>query len=137
MSPGHSYLNGLLHSLSDGHIYVPSAAQGGIQVFTPHANGSLALVHTIDLPYPVDNLSEDQNGDVWAAVFPHALGLFEHMKYPWGDSVPASAVFRISRTAGGGYSAMKVLEDRDGEVLPGSTTVVHDAATGRLFLSGE
>ncbi len=31
----------------------------------------------------------------------------------------------------------KVLEDRDGEVLPGTTTAIHDAKTGRLFLSSK
>lgn len=30
----------------------------------------------------------------------------------------------------------KVLEDWEGEVLPGATAVVHDAKTGRVFLSG-
>jgi hypothetical protein len=33
------------------------------------------------------------------------------------------------------YLVEKVLED-DGSVLPGSTTAVHDAETGRIFLSG-
>lgn len=67
-SAGHSYPNGLLYSLSDGHVYVPSSAMGGIKVLYPHLNGSLELKHEIRLPYPIDNLSEDQNGDIWAAV---------------------------------------------------------------------
>ncbi|CAN8102753.1 unnamed protein product [Discula destructiva] len=135
VSEGHSYPNGLLHSTSDGYIYVPSAAQGGIKVFRPHLNGSLELKHEIDLPYAIDNLSEDQNGDIWAAVFPDGISFLKHMMDP-AHRIPASATFKISRSGTGDFRATKILEDRDGEVLPGSTTVVHDATTGRLFFSG-
>jgi len=36
-----------------------------------------------------------------------------------------------------GWKAEKVLEDGLGEILPVATTVIHDAKTGRLFLSSK
>lgn len=139
VSAGHSYPNGLIHSRLDEHIYVPSSAAGGVQVFKRHLDASLELVHDIDLPYAVDNLSEDKNGDIWAAVIPKGVDFFKHTTSPL-TFTPPSSVFRIRRRGEkGAYDAEieKVLEDRDGQVLPGTTTVVHDAATGRLFLGGK
>jgi arylesterase/paraoxonase len=43
---------------------------------------------------------------------------------------------RVRKTLNG-YEVIKILEDGKGEILPAATTVVHDAVTGRLFLSGE
>lgn len=136
VSTGHSYPNGLIYSHFDQKIYVPSSAQGGITVYRSHANGSLELTQEIYLPYAIDNLSEDQNGDIWAAVIPDGLEFFRHAKDP-SHRVPPSSVFKLVRTDGGRFVAEKVLEDRDGALLPGTTTVVHDVSTGRLFLSGE
>ena len=50
----------------------------------------------------------------------------------------ASAGMRVRKvgTEGYVYEVEKVIEDGAGEVLPASTTVVHDKKTGRLFLSG-
>lgn len=138
VSAGHSYPNGLIHSQVDQQIYLPSSAAGGVKIFKEHLNGSLELVHDIGLPYAIDNLSEDQNGDIWAAAIPKGVDFFKHTSSPFTFS-PPSSVFKIQRGSNGIYDAKieKVLEDRDGQVMPGTTTVVHDATTGRLFLSGK
>ncbi|KAH8904809.1 calcium-dependent phosphotriesterase [Coniochaeta sp. PMI_546] len=136
VSSGHYYPNGLLLH-SDGRLYVPSSAAGGINVYQPHRNGSLQKVGEIDAFYAIDNLSEDSNGDIFAAVFPLGVKNQAYVKSPFGP-VPASTVLRIYKTqdSQSGYQWEKVLEDRDGEVLPAATVVVHDASTGRLFFSG-
>ena len=51
---------------------------------------------------------------------------------------PPTTVFRIRKPSKGHdaeYVVEKVLED-DGSVLPGTTTAVHDAETGRIYLGG-
>lgn len=138
VSTGHGYPNGLIHNRLDQRIYLPSSAAGGIKVFNRDTDGSFDLVDEIELPYAIDNLSEDQNGDLWAAVIPRGVDFMKHTRDPFGLS-PPSAVFRIRRGNSGvsGIEVEKVLEDRDGEALPGTTTVVHDARTGRLFLAGK
>lgn len=137
VSTGHNYPNGLVYNPLDERLYVPSSAIGGIKVYETHQNGSIKLTADIDLPYTIDNLSIDQSGDMWAAVITRGIEFIRHAYSPFKSKVPAASVFRITRTGSGTYETVKVLEDRDGEVLPGATTVVHDAATGRLFLSGK
>lgn len=136
VSTGHAYPNGLIQSRFDNLIYVPCSAQGGIKVFKSHENGSLEWEGHIDIPYAIDNLSEDEDGTIWAAAIPHGPKFFQHTKDPFGY-IPPSAVFTIQKLENGEYEWQKVLEDRDGEVLPGTTTVVHDVIAGRLFMSGE
>ena len=107
-------------------------------VYRPQPDGSAKKIDNIRLPYPLDNISEDQNGEFWVAAIPDlkaALAMFEN---PLGPERPPATVFRFRRRSdsGKGYEVTKMLEDRDGEVLPFATTVVHDAKTGRLFVSG-
>lgn len=136
VSSGHYYPNGLLLH-SDGRLYVPSSAAGGARVYQPQRDGSLEKVGDVDAFYALDNLSEDRNGDVFAASFPLGAQNLKFVKDPFGK-VPPATVLRIRRSKDDGslYEWEKVLEDRDGEVLPAATAVVHDASTGRLFLSG-
>lgn len=101
----------------------------------------LAGATHIAIPFAVDNLSEDAEGAIWAAAIPQGLKFFQHAKDPFGYT-PPSTILKIRRRGDddddddNGYDVEKVLEDRDGEMLPGTTTVVHDVTTGRLFMSG-
>lgn len=135
VSKGYGYPNGLLRSRVDGLLYVPEAAQGGITVLRPTANNSVEIIEKIDLPYAIDNLSEDQDGTIWAAIIPRGIEILKQSNDPHHYS-PSSSVFRLSRNGGGKLVAEKVLEDKGGSILPGTTTAVHDAKTGRLFLGG-
>lgn len=126
---------------SDGLIYVPSAAVGGITVLKPRPDGSAVTVHHINLNYPIDNISEDANGDLFLATFPKALPVMAMFdKSVETPSAPTTVwkVTRLNREIADKYEyeLVKVIEDRDAEVLPTATTVIHDALTGRLFLTG-
>lgn len=136
VSTGHSYPNGLIHSRLDDRIYLPSSAAGGVKVLTTYTNNSVELLHEIDVPYAIDNLSEDRNGDIWVAVITKGIDFIRSAKSPF-TIFPPSSVFKIQRTGSETYTVTKVLEDRDGEALPGTTTVIHDATTGKLFLGGK
>jgi arylesterase / paraoxonase len=138
--------NGLLRA-EDGLIYVPSTLDGTINVFSLGDNHLLQKASEIKVSYPIDNLSVDKNGDIYAAAFPKIYKWAESTKAPF-DVHPPTAVFRIrksSREDGGErdpylelnaeYVVEKVLED-DGTFVAGVTSAVHDAETGRIFLSG-
>ncbi|EXJ57530.1 hypothetical protein A1O7_07878 [Cladophialophora yegresii CBS 114405] len=138
---GFKFPNGL-HLGSDGLLYVPSAAIGGITVFRPKPDGSLLRVHFIDLDYPLDNLSEDSNGDIYAAALPKGMQSLAAFEDPLNQKSAPAAVWRVRRLNRDvpnkyQYELTKVIEDAEGELLPSTTTCVHDAKTGRLFLSGE
>ena len=114
---------------------MPQSAQGGITVLRPRSDNSLEVIDEIHLPYAIDNLSEDKDGTLWAAVLPKGIEIMKQANDPH-HYFPSSSAFKLSRGKNGKFITEKVLEDSDGSVLPGTTTVVHDARTGRLFLSG-
>ena len=119
-------------------LLVPGTAVGRIYVFTILPNGDLQPEKTISHDVPTDNLSMDSEGDVFAPGFPKALEMLEAVKAddPWTAKTPKGVVWRF-REGKSGWEREKVLEDAEGRVLPAPTAVVHDASTGRLFLSGE
>lgn len=84
---------------------------------------------------PIDNLSVDGNGDIWVAGLPQALKAISAAADPLGHKTPVT-VWRVRKTPEG-YETVKVLEDRDMEVLEQISTVLHDVKTGRLFIGGE
>lgn len=138
VSERHRMPNGLVRGL-DGLIYVPSSMAGGVQVFevlSGNDDNGLKKVADIPVPYAIDNLSVDGKGDIYAAIFPRGIEILQAAKDPL-NARPKSAAVRIRREEDGVYVWEKIIEDGLGEVLPGTTTVVHDAKTGRLFFGGE
>ena len=109
----------------------------------------LTQLDTIKVPYPVDNLSVDKIGDIYAASFPQVYKWGESSNDPFNVKVP-SAVVRIrrmgSRKIKGRERVMlhgerrdwdveTILED-DGSAVGGVSIAVHDAETGRIFTGG-
>ena len=136
----HKFPNGLHLSRKDGLLYVPSSVTGKITVYQPSANGTLTRVADIPVGMPLDNISEDADGDLYVVGFPK-LTQMEHLlkqSTPIDGSGAATSTFRIHRKGETGreWEVEKVLEDPNGDVLPASTTAVRDAKTGRLFLVG-
>lgn len=139
--------NGLVRG-REGLIYVPSTIDGSIGVFALTADHNLQKVNTIEAGLPIDNLSVDKNGDIFAAAFPQLYKWAKSSRSPY-DVMPPTSVLRIKRVGKGyqgegrkghlsldaEYTVEKVMED-DGSVLPGATIVVHDVETGRYFLGG-
>ncbi|KLU83157.1 hypothetical protein MAPG_02222 [Magnaporthiopsis poae ATCC 64411] len=147
VATGYRFPNGLLRA-RDGLLYVPSSGDMTITVYREVIAGgettattirTLEKVALLDMDgYSVDNLAEDANGDLWLAAFPKPLDAMAITSDPY-NFWPRSTVFRIRKSLAGGkmtLTADKIIEDRDKVVLPGTTTAVHDAKTGRLFLSG-
>ena len=98
---------------------------------------TLTEVHVIHLGMPVDNLSVDLTGDIYAAAFPKILKVVEAFRDPYGKGFP-STIWHIRRSSPGlNYEATKILEDGDAKIIQGASVVKHDAKTGRLFIAGE
>ncbi|KAF7852880.1 uncharacterized protein EAF02_012110 [Botrytis sinoallii] len=123
----------------DNLLYVPSSISGQIQVFSLEPEQRLRKVDTINLPYPINDISVDKNGDIYAATVP-AL----HKTIKNSQNIEANiptAVFRIIKLGemgegeGWGWNVVKMMED-DGNTLPATTVAVHDTQTGKMFLGG-
>ena len=130
--------NGLARG-TDGLIYVPSSADGTVTVFALQPNNTLIRVHTIPVGMPLDNISPDAKGDLWVPGFPNALQTFKGLANPYEEISPAS-VFRIRKETGVDgelkYEVKKMIEDKEGTVIDGATTVVHDVKSGKLWIGG-
>ncbi|KAH7317754.1 serum paraoxonase/arylesterase-like protein [Rhexocercosporidium sp. MPI-PUGE-AT-0058] len=129
-------------------IYVANSAKGFISTHMTTSNHTLTRGEEIHLGMPVDNLSIDSKGDIYAACFPEVLALVANLDGPVKEplrEIP-STVFRIRRVLGEGegenekgmvkWVVEKVLEDIEGKFLPGATTAVHDVRTGSFWLGG-
>jgi hypothetical protein len=125
--------NGLVRK--DDMLYVPDSAAGTLSIYRILPSKDLEKVDEVKLGYGLDNASVDENGDIWVAAFPVTAAIFAAYDDPHGARTP-TAVLRLRKTQGK-YVVDKVIEDADGELLPAVTTVVHDAKTGRLFLSSK
>lgn len=96
----------------------------------------------MNLGMPIDNLSIDAQGNIFAACVPRPIPFIKGFDNN-GVSVP-STIFKITmeglgkdrevgekwtigtaKMDGVGWEVTKVLEDSQGEVLPGSTIAVH------------
>lgn len=139
--------NGITRS-RDGLFYIVQLMKRVVDVYSLTEDRLLKLEDKIDIGMPVDNLSIDSEGDIYAAAFPQAYKMTKGIQHVY-SGIP-SAVFKISRDIKpakgpkkrkdgelyqGEYHVEKVLED-NGAVLSGSTTAIHDPQTGRYFLSG-
>jgi hypothetical protein len=125
----------------DGLFYVPSAIDGQIRVVALQSDKSLRLVDTIHVGMPLDNISPDANGDIYATGFPNLYQSWKGLGDPYNENSPVT-IWRIRKTVDVrkrkiDYRVEKVIEDREGKVLSGSATVRHDVKTGRLFISGK
>jgi hypothetical protein len=135
------YPNGLSKG-TDGLVYVPSSADGTVKVFSLQHDNTLKLEHNIRTGIPLDNISPDANGDIYAAAFPIMMKTFKGLADPYGETSP-STVIRIRKTVANEldgearYVVEKIIEDREGEIISGATTVRHDVKTGRLFIGGK
>lgn len=104
------------------------------------SNNTLTQVDYIKLDMPVDNLSVDANGHIWAAGLPKPLRSIGTSREPFERWAPVTA-WRIEKVVDEegrvGWRIVKVLEDREGGIFRQMSTVVHDVKTGRLFVGGE
>ncbi|KAJ7680215.1 hypothetical protein DFH06DRAFT_1403430 [Mycena polygramma] len=132
--------NGIVRSPNNDTFFVASSIMGGITVLERQNDNALLKTHTIPTDRPLDNLSIDEDGVVWAAGIPSALSTVKHIGNPAALVAPSSA-HSIARNTGPGsfygekFKVTKVFED-DGSLASGTTSVVHDARRNLLFLHG-
>ncbi|KAG6813313.1 hypothetical protein H0H92_012126 [Tricholoma furcatifolium] len=131
--------NGIARALNDT-FYVGNSLMGGITVLERQSDDSLVITDAIHTDRPLDNISLDSRGALWAAGFPDVPTLF--FKHFRNFSIPApSSALRASINTGPSsfygekYKLDTVFED-DGNVASGTTSVVYDAERHRLFLHG-
>jgi hypothetical protein len=132
--------NGLTRGF-DNLIYVPSSLDGQIRVYALDSDNLLQQIDSIHTGIPLDNLSPDARGDLYVAAFPNILAMIKGLADPRNLDVP-STILRIRKTVDVerkkvDYRVEKVVEDREGKIISGATTVRHDVKTGKLWIGGK
>jgi hypothetical protein len=128
----------------DNLIYVPSTIDGVIRVYALTQDNLLRLIDTIHTGMPLDNISPDARGDLYVAGFPDLRQTLKSLADPLNVDAPAS-ILRIRKTVDADasgvrsvdYRVEKVVEDREGKIISGATTVRHDVKTGRLWIGSK
>ena len=128
-----NYPNGMTKG-SDGLYYVPNSGKDEISVMKLLPDLTMKKVDVIRVGMPIDNLSVDKVGDIYAAAFPDPLILLKSLEDPYNLDAP-STIWRI-RKVGSKYDIHKVLEDKEAKIMGGATIARHDVKTGRLFIGG-
>jgi len=88
---------------------------------------------------PIDNLTVDENGDVWVAAFAKPLDTMKNLKNP--EVLSPSAAYKVSLNQGHDayfgkkHLVTKVFED-DGTIAHWITTAAADPRRHQLYLHG-
>lgn len=136
---GFNFPNGMVIGKDDLY-YVPSSVTGKISVHSLKPDLTLSKITDIKVGMPIDNLSVDADGDIFAAAFPKALKMVAALDNP--ELTVPSTVWRIRKicttkpSSKPQYEVTKVLEDAHGVMFPAATTARHDVRTGSLWISG-
>ncbi|KAH8601624.1 serum paraoxonase/arylesterase-like protein [Bisporella sp. PMI_857] len=136
--PKGNFPNGMTKD-KDGLYYVAQSTKFRIEVYSRQDNGSLLKIDEIIIGMGLDNLSIDENGDIFVAGFPDPICLIKAISDPVNVDCAAS-IFRIRKSIGERgelrYEVTKALEDAEAKYLPVSTVAVHDAKADKFFLGG-
>ncbi|KAJ4483329.1 hypothetical protein J3R30DRAFT_1765689 [Lentinula aciculospora] len=130
--------NGIVKA-PNGTVYVASTTGLEVKMFEMQDDDSLISLEGVHCDTPIDNLSIDKEGTLFAAGMPKPLDFLEHHKNSSYPSPVCAWTFSKNTDQGAfygeKYKVQKVYED-DGAIASGATTVVHDAERGRLFMHG-
>ncbi|KAF2105625.1 hypothetical protein BDV96DRAFT_359311 [Lophiotrema nucula] len=121
---------GMMVRGNDERVYVPSQVDGTIRIFELTPQNTFEQTGSIEVGMPIASLTIDSEGVLWAVG---------RSKYdPTGRS-SSNAIFKIEQDEEKlpiKYTATKVLEDRDREVLQAASVARHDQKTKRIMIAG-
>ncbi|TFK46445.1 calcium-dependent phosphotriesterase [Heliocybe sulcata] len=128
--------NGIV-AAANGTVYVANCVFGEVRVLQTQEDHTLRLVEIISVDRPMDNLSMDEEGHIWASGFPKVLEFAMKAFTNLSARIPSSALRISSIESEGGrtYRVDKVFED-SGKIASGSTSVAYDSQRNRLFIHG-
>ncbi|KAJ7647424.1 hypothetical protein FB45DRAFT_893403 [Roridomyces roridus] len=127
--------NGIARQPDNGTVFVGNCIFGGVHVLETQPDNTLVKKSSIPIDRPIDNLSIDKDGVLWAAGMPYPLSLLKHLANPSLLSPTSAHAAHADPNSSSQFRVVKMFED-DGNIARATTTVVHDAERRRLFLHG-
>ncbi|KAL1734760.1 hypothetical protein EV714DRAFT_201961 [Schizophyllum commune] len=129
--------NGIVRLPADWtKLMLGSATRPEVRILKRRADDTLEVVEVYEHALPLDNLTVDKRGTVWAAGFPKGADLIsKHIPDPLNNPSASTAV-RVSCMEGKCVVDKPFESDGSNNIASGTTTVAYDAERKRLFLSG-
>ncbi|MBL4906518.1 MAG: SMP-30/gluconolactonase/LRE family protein, partial [Sneathiella sp.] len=131
VADGFSFANGINQSPDGSKIYVTATVGQSLSIFErDRINGSLTLIKDIDLETGPDNITLDDQGNLWIAAHPQLLSFIGYV----GDETKytPSQIFKLLPGIGGQLIPQNVMVDA-GDLISGASVA---AAIGNRFLVG-
>ncbi|KAI4519243.1 calcium-dependent phosphotriesterase [Schizophyllum commune Loenen D] len=117
-------------------LMLGSATRPEVRILERQVDDTLKVVGVYVHDLPLDNLTVDKRGTVWAAGFPKGADLIsKHIPDPLNNPSASTAV-RVSCVEGKCVVDKPFESDGSNNIASGTTTVAYDAERRRLFLSG-
>jgi arylesterase / paraoxonase len=127
-----NYANGINTSQDGDIVFVSETTGKKISAFQrSYTNGTLELLHSLDLNTGADNIEINGDGTLLVAAHPNMLAFMRHAK-DYKKNSP-SQVLHLDYVPSEGFSNVKEILTDDGKNLSGSSTAAYHG--GRLFVS--
>lgn len=125
-----NYANGINVSADGETVYVTEVSTGKLSVLNRDvATGTLELRFIKDLNTGLDNITIDNEGNLWVAAHPKLLDFVSHAKYPGSPS--PSQVLKLTPSANDDFFVDEIYMN-DGEELSGSSSALY--YNGQVFI---
>ena len=120
---GIKYGNGVNISRNGQKIFLATTTGRTLLTFDrDRETGKLELADELNLKSGIDNISVDEDGNLWIGAHPKMLAFVGHAKDPHNPS--PSQVLKLTPDGNGSYSVREIYLD-DGNQLSGSSVAVH------------
>jgi arylesterase/paraoxonase len=127
-----NYANGINTSQDGDIVFVTETTGKKISAFQrSYTNGTLSLLHSLDLNTGADNIEINEDGSLLIAAHPNMLAFMRHAKDIKNNS--PSQVLHLTYSPKTGFENLKEILTDDGKLLSGSSTAAFHG--GRLFIS--
>ncbi len=116
---GINYGNGVNSSKDGKKIFLATTTGRTLLTFNRDSkSGKLELADELNLKTGIDNISVDENGNLWIGAHPKMLAFVRHAKDP--HNLSPSQVLKLTPDGNGSYSVREIYLD-DGAQLSGSS----------------
>ena len=127
-----NYANGISISQDGNIVFVSETTGKKISAFQrSFTNGTLELLHSMDLNTGADNIEINEDGSLLVAAHPNMLAFMRHAK-DYKKNSP-SQVLHLTYNNTDGFSNLREIFVDDGKNLSGSSTAAYHK--GRLYIS--
>lgn len=126
-----AFANGIIHDEKQNLIYVASSTGLLVKVYSRNQNGTLKFIENIPVGFGVDNVTLDNDGNLWVGGHPNLLKLqsYEAAK---DSKISPSQLMKVTKNGENDYTLEQIYMN-DGHLMSASTVA---APFGNYIFAG-